>query len=36
MIFYQYVQAEKTVVVVQVLHGARDMESVFSDEENTK
>jgi toxin ParE1/3/4 len=36
MIFYRYVQAEKTVVIVQVLHGARDMESIFGDEENAK
>lgn len=36
MVFYRYVQAEGTVFVVQVLHGARDIESLFGDEEDTK
>lgn len=35
-IFYRHVQAEETVFVIQVLHGARDIESIFVDEEDTK
>jgi plasmid stabilization system protein ParE len=34
-IFYRYVQAEETVFVIQVLHGAQDIESIFGDEEDT-
>ena len=36
MIFYRYVQAEQAVYVVQVLHGARDIESIVSGEEDTE
>jgi plasmid stabilization system protein ParE len=34
MVFYRYLEAEKIVPVVQVLHGARDIKSIFSDEED--
>jgi plasmid stabilization system protein ParE len=36
VVFYRFVQAEEIVLVVQVLHGARDLESLFSDEEDAK
>jgi toxin ParE1/3/4 len=36
VIFYRYAQAEETVFVIHVLHGARDIESIFGDEEDTK
>ena len=34
MIFYRYLQTERAVSVIQVLHGARDVESIFGDTEN--
>jgi plasmid stabilization system protein ParE len=36
VIFYRYDQAEETVFVIHVLHGARDIESLFGDEEDSK
>ncbi len=36
MIFYRYVQAEQAILVVQILHGARDIKSLFGDDEGTK
>jgi plasmid stabilization system protein ParE len=36
MIFYRYVQADDTLFVVQLLHGARDIESILGNEEDSK
>jgi plasmid stabilization system protein ParE len=36
MIFYRYNSLEHTVSVIQVLHSARDIQSIFGDEEDTK
>jgi plasmid stabilization system protein ParE len=36
LIFYRYAHAENTLFVVHALHGARDIESIFSEEEDTK
>jgi plasmid stabilization system protein ParE len=34
MVFYRFVPAEKAVVILQVLHGARDLDIVLSYEED--
>ncbi len=36
LILYRYSQAEDTVFIVQVLHGARDIDFILGDEEDTK
>jgi len=32
MVFYQYLPGEKAVRIVQVLHGARDLETLLSED----
>jgi toxin ParE1/3/4 len=36
LIFYRYLTREKTVLIVEVLHGARDLEAIFEDEEEAE
>jgi toxin ParE1/3/4 len=36
MVFYRYDKAEHSITVIRVLHGARDIQSIFDEEEDTK
>jgi plasmid stabilization system protein ParE len=36
MIFYRHLRAERAVLIVQVLHGARNIEAIVADEEDAK
>jgi plasmid stabilization system protein ParE len=36
LIFYRYAEEEDTIFVIQILHGARDIDAIFGDVENTK
>lgn len=36
MIFYRFSESEETVFVIQVLHGARDLDAIFRNEKDSK